>query len=109
MSEAIIVAIIVAVTNVFSVVWTNKKTNRKLDKQDRDSRRNEAKQSILQMMMEDKVDYYHNRRIPENYNRIHEEYDVYHANGGNGLMTKKVIEHDKWYEEIAAQMNINES
>ena len=96
----IIVAVISAIVTIFSVIWSNKKTDKKLDAHKIASDRNDAKQAILQMMTEDKVDYHFSHRLPENHARIHEEYDIYHANGGNGLMTKKLKEYDEWYAEI---------
>lgn len=100
----IIVALIGAVTTIFTIVWQSRKTNQRLDEQKTTSARNDAKQSILQMIVEDKVDYYLNHKLPENYTQIHDEYDVYHANGGNGRTTKKVKEHDRWYEQIEEQI-----
>lgn len=100
MSDAIVVALIAAGVEVFTVVWTSKKTHKKLDKQQSAANRNDAKQSILQMITEDKVVYCVDHKLPENYKRIHEEYDMYHKEGGNGLMTKKVKEYDEWYASI---------
>ena len=100
MSDAIVVALIAAGVEVFTVVWSAKKTNKRLDEQSSVTKRNDAKQAILQMIIEDKVDYNLDHKLPENHNRIHEEYDIYHKNGGNGLMTKKVKEYDKWYCSI---------
>lgn len=103
MNEAtanVLVALIGALATIFTVVYQTKKTNKKLDDQRRDAERNNAKQSILQLMMEDKIDYYCDHKLPENRNRIYEEYDDYHNSGGNGMVTKKLQEYDKWYEEI---------
>ncbi len=100
----IIVALIGAITTIFTIVWQSRKTNQKLDEHKTTSARNDAKQSILQMMVEDKVDYHLNHKLPENYSRIHEEYDIYHDNGGNGLMTKKIKEYDDWYRQIEKQI-----
>lgn len=100
----ITVALIGALTTIFTIVWQTRKTNQKLDEQKIAAARNDAKQSILQMMMEDKVDYHLDHKLPENYSRIHEEYDTYHANGGNGLMTKKMLEYEEWYKQIEKQV-----
>lgn len=100
----ITVALIGALTTIFTIVWQSRKTNHKLDEQKIAAARNDAKQSILQMMMEDKVDYHLDHKLPENYSRIHEEYDTYHANGGNGLMTKKMLEYEEWYKQIEKQV-----
>ena len=107
MSDAgaeVLVALIGAIVTIFTIVYQTRKTNQKLDTQKADTERNNAKQSILQLIMEDKVDYYCDHKLPENRNRIHDEYDVYHANGGNGTMTKKVAEYDKWYEGLERKL-----
>lgn len=99
-TASVLVALISALATIFTVVYQSKKTNIKLDEQKRDAERNNAKQSILQLMMEDKIDYYCDHKLPENRNRIYEEYDDYHNSGGNGMVTKKLQEYDQWYEEI---------
>ena len=96
----IIVASISAFATIFTVVYQSKKTNKKLDAQKRDAERNNAKQSILQLMMEDKIDYYCDHKLPENRNRIYEEYDDYHNSGGNGIVTKKLQEYEEWYRGV---------
>lgn len=64
------------------------------------NRRHQAKQSILQEITEDKVSWYCDHKFPENQQRIQEEYDVYHENGGNGTVTRKVNEYFAWVAEI---------
>ena len=66
----------------------------------RTSRQHAAKQSILQMIMEDKVAWIIDKEFPTNYGRICDEYVVYHKNGGNGEVTKKFEEYKAWYYEI---------
>lgn len=63
------------------------------------AKRNAAKQSILQMIMEDYI-MWERHKFPVNYGRIMDEYAVYHANRGNGEVTKKVEEYKEWYSEI---------
>lgn len=61
--------------------------------QNKTNRRHQAKQSILQEITEDKVGWYCDRKFPENQQRIQDEYDEYHKNGGNGTITRKVNEY----------------
>lgn len=68
--------------------------------QARTNRRHQAKQSILQEIIEDKVGWYCDHQFPENQQRIQDEYDTYHANGGNGTITRKVNEYNAWVAEI---------
>lgn len=63
----------------------------------RTQKRQAAKQSILQMIMEDKVSWIIDNDFPTNYGRICDEYAVYCKNGGNGETAKKVEEYKKWY------------
>ena len=39
--------------------------------------------------------------IPENKQRIHEEYDEYVASGGNSYVHDKVKEYDEWYKTLS--------
>lgn len=93
MSEGTIVAIITALAPCLVTLISN-------GVQNRDSKRNFAKQSILQMIMEDEFGWEAFRRLPLNYARIIDEYNVYHSHGGNGEITKKVREYCAWYNRI---------
>lgn len=64
--------------------------------QRRDTAKNAAKQSILQMIMEDHICAAEGK-FPANYQNILHEYDIYHKNGGNSYITEKVEEYKKWY------------
>lgn len=64
-----------------------------------------AKQSILQMIMEDQFNWELFRKFPVNYSNIMNEYEVYHKNGGNGEVTKKVNEYKDWYISNENEMN----
>lgn len=97
--SSVIVAMLSAGATIVTVVVKNKSTNKKLDEHRRAMERHNAKQSILQLILEDKVDF-QDGKFPQNYVQVHDEYDTYHANGGNGVMTKKVAEYDSWYEAI---------
>lgn len=68
------------------------------------SKQHSAKQSILQMILEDQVNYNINKELPVNSHDIHAEYDVYHANGGNGEITKRVEKYDAWFSAIEDEL-----
>ncbi len=67
--------------------------------------KNAAKSSIQFMIMEDEFRYETFGKFPTNYNDILDEYDVYHENGGNGKITKRVEEYKKWYEKHQEHQN----
>ena len=70
----------------------------------RTSVRHSAKQSILQMVMEDQFNWELFRKFPVNYGNIINEYEVYHKNGGNGEVTKRVDEYKSWYMKNESEM-----
>lgn len=70
--------------------------------QSRTASRHAAKQSILQMILEDHVAA-HEGRLPENYQNILNEYDVYTKNGGNSYTHAKVEDYKKWYAQWQAK------
>lgn len=72
----------------------------------RASTRHSAKESILQMILEDHVANSEGQ-LPVNYQNILEEYDSYHKNGGNSYVTEKVEEYKKWFIAIEKERNEN--
>ncbi len=95
MSEAIIIALITAGLPVIATVITTLQQNRT-------NARNAAKQSILQMIVEDQLAVlYH--EMPTNYQSILHEYDIYHKNGGNSYITNKVRDYEDWINKIKAE------
>ena len=68
------------------------------------SAKHSAKQSITQMVIEDQINWELFRRFPTNYGNIENEYEIYHKNGGNGEVTKRVNEYKQWYAENEANM-----
>lgn len=91
--QAIIIAFITAgfpalVTIITSIF------NRKLSKM------HSAKQSILQMIMEDYMTVEHFNKPPRNYVNVHYEYDVYKKNDGNSDIDTKMAEYEKWYNGL---------
>lgn len=92
MSETIIIALITAGFPVLATAITallQKRTNN----------RNAAKDSILQMIMEDKMDFLYGG-FPTNYQNILHEYDTYHKNGGNSYVSEKVENYKKWFIQV---------
>ena len=67
--------------------------------QARASTRHAAKQSILQMILEDRVAV-QEKSLPTNYQNVLREYDEYHKNGGNSFVTDKVNDYKKWFSQI---------
>ena len=61
------------------------------------SKMHSAKQSILQMIMEDYITVEMFQKPPRNYMNIHYEYDVYHKSGGNSDIDTKMAEYEDWY------------
>lgn len=61
--------------------------------------RNAAKQSILQMIMEDHLAVSEGK-LPTNYQNILHEFDIYKQAGGNSYVEKKVQEYEQWFEMI---------
>ena len=70
----------------------------------RASARHSAKQSILQMVMEDQFNWELFKKFPVNYGNIANEYEIYHNNGGNGEVTKRVEEYQAWYRRNEEEM-----
>ena len=58
-----------------------------------------AKQSILQLIVEDKIRVMEGG-IPENKQNILKESDVYFSNNGNSYVHEKVDNYLKWYSSI---------
>ena len=72
--------------------------NKKLNKQ------HSAKQSILQLQMEDVIAVEVLHKPPRNYTNIHYEYDVYKKNGGNSDIDIKMKDYEEWYERIGGKL-----
>ena len=90
--ENIITALITACVPA-SVTLILGLNNKKLNQQ------HSAKQSILQMILEDRVRV-SGGGLPENYQAILHEFDIYTQNGGNSYVHRKVDEYIEWYEGL---------
>ena len=88
----IIVALLTATIPSLVTYRSSKALNRQAGK-------NSARQSILQLIMEDHLRVVE-KRPPENYQAIMHEYDEYKKNGGNSYIHDKVEEYKKWYRMI---------
>lgn len=65
----------------------------------KDNYMHNAKQSILQLIVEDKIRVMEGG-IPENKQSILTEYDLYSKKGGNSYVHEKVDNYLKWYSLI---------
>lgn len=90
--EAIIVSIIGAIATIITTVISAHKAGSKADRYD-------AKNSIIMMIMEDRM-LWNEGKLPINYQNILHEYDVYHSNGGNSYISEKVEAYKAWFKEI---------
>lgn len=63
-----------------------------------------ARQSILQLIVEDHIRVSENK-LPENYKAICTEFDEYVKNNGNSYIHKKVEDYFEWYEEATDKIN----
>lgn len=92
MSEAVTIALISAGFPVLATAITALLQRRSNEK-------HAAKQSILQMILEDHVAV-NEGQIPTNYQNILHEYDIYHKNGGNSYITEKVEDYKTWFIKV---------
>lgn len=90
--EGVLIAIITVLIPSLTTIFTNRAT--KIE-----NRKHNAKQSIFQLILEDHVRV-SEKRLPENYQEVCREFDVYTKNGGNSYVKKKVEEYYNWYDKI---------
>lgn len=95
--ENIITALITACVPA-SVTLILGLNNKKLNK------KHSAKQSILQLQMEDVIAVEVLHKPPRNYTNIHYEYDEYKKNGGNSDIDIKMKDYEEWYERIGGKL-----
>lgn len=89
MSESVLIALISAGLPTLATIVTTIFRGRA-------SAKHSAKQSILQMIMEDHLAVAE-KRLPTNYQNILQEYDIYHSKGGDTYVTEKVNEYKQWF------------
>lgn len=57
-----------------------------------------AKQSILQLIMEDHIAVSEGK-LPTNYQNVLLEYDIYKKSGGNSYITQRVEDYKTWFKK----------
>lgn len=92
MSESVLIALISAGLPTLATIVTTIFRGRA-------SAKHSAKQSILQMIMEDHLAVAE-KRLPTNYQNILQEYDIYHSKGGDTYVTEKVNEYKQWFTAL---------
>ena len=90
-TQIIVTAITICVP-AFVTLFSGMKTRKQANKHN-------TRSNIMQLIIEDHVRYMENK-LPENKQKIHEEYDEYIACGGNSYIHDKVKEYDDWYKSI---------
>ena len=90
--ENIIITLITVLVPSLTTIYTNKLTKK-------ENRMHNAKQSIFQLILEDHVRVSAGR-LPENYQEVCKEYDIYIKNNGNSYVKNKVEDYYKWYDKI---------
>lgn len=95
MSEQIIIALITAGLPVAATAISAMSSRRRME-------RHAAKQSILQMIMEDHIAVSEGH-LPTNFQNVLHEFDIYHKNGGNSYVEAKVSEYKAWFAKIEAE------
>lgn len=95
----IIVATITVCIPALVTIFTTKSVKRQANK-------HSTRQSILQLIMEDKLAVMVEHKLPENYQAIMDEYDEYHACYGNHYIDEKILEYKAWYKEVTKSLTI---
>lgn len=91
MKEILIALITVAIPSVTTIITSL------IAK--RENYMHNAKQSIFQLIIEDKIRVAEGG-IPENKKSILEEYDTYSKKGGNSYVHEKVDSYLEWYSKV---------
>lgn len=95
MSDAVIIALITAGFPVLTTAIT-------AICQSRAAKKNAAKDSILQMIMEDHLAVLEDG-LPTNYQNILHEFDIYSKNGGNSYVHDKIDDYKKWFKHVEGE------
>jgi len=96
MQQAIIIALISSITGVVVALINNGE----IRKGSKDRKMYAAKQSILQMILEDEISVELMGKLPDNHARILYEYDIYKKNGGNSDIDSKFKNYEEWYSNL---------
>lgn len=89
----IIVALITVLIPSVTTIITSKQAKK-------ENYMHNAKQSIFQLIVEDKIRVMEGG-IPENKQAICDEFDTYQKDGGNSYVHEKVDDYLEWYSSIA--------
>ena len=100
-----LIAIIPTTATALSTIYLNRQRANDRKSQEKRDARSDAKSSIQNMIMEDVIRAEVLGKMPENRTDIEDEYSIYHANGGNGKITRKVNEYKKWYDGFNPSKN----
>lgn len=95
MSDAVIIALITAGFPVLTTAIT-------AICQSRAAKKNAAKDSVLQMIMEDHLAVLEDG-LPTNYQNILHEFDIYSKNGGNSYVHEKIDDYKKWFKHVEGE------
>ncbi len=90
MEDIIITAITICVPSTATIV-TALIQRKAMDK-------HAAKQSILQLIMEDHIAVSEGK-LPTNYQNVLLEYDIYKKSGGNSYITQRVEDYKAWFKK----------
>ena len=99
------IAIIPTTATALSTIYLNRQRHNDKIEQERRDARSDAKSSIQNMITEDVIRAEVLGKMPENMCDIEDEYTIYHANGGNGKITRKVKEYKSWYAQFSPNKN----
>lgn len=92
MTEQIIISLITVAVPSITTIITSLIAKK-------DNYMHNAKQSILQLIVEDKIRVIEGG-IPENKQNILKEFDLYSKKGGNSYVHEKVENYIKWYNNV---------
>lgn len=90
-TRIIVAAITVSIPAIVTLL-SGRKTRRQANKHN-------TRSNIMQLIIEDHVRNMEGK-LPENKQRIHEEYDEYVSCGGNSYIHQKVQEYDEWHKTL---------
>lgn len=94
MTEIIIAAISAGLPTIATIITSLM--------QAKNARKNAAKQSILQLILEDRMDY-RDGKLPTNYQNVLHEFDIYTEAGGNSYVAERVNGYKDWIHQIEAK------
>lgn len=94
------IAIIPTTATALSTIYLNRQRHNDKKEQERRDARSDAKSSIQNMITQDIIRAEVLGKMPENRTDIEDEYTIYHANDGNGKITRQVNEYTLWYDQF---------